>query len=329
VNLGIEAVEIRTEEDHDVRPYVMEKNIDWAYVDLPESFLKMSRMLTEVYLNKIEALKKWRLISSHRVSKRELLAIQQNLIRAIREGNRKAFIPMNFLNQAIKLEHAIGLLETQGVGVLDNYWKKLRTDKAKASSALLGNRNVIQAIEMTRNMVESGSRHPKISKLCSIVSQQLKQKPNSRIIVFANYRQSVAEIVEVLKRLDGVKPIMLIGQREGLSQKQQIQAIKDFGEGSFNVLVTTSIGEEGLDIPAMDLAVFYEPVPSEIRSIQRRGRVGRQIAGRVIVLITRNTRDEAYFWSARSKEKRMKSTLYGMKSAQARLGEKQNRLPEF
>ena len=50
---------------------------------------------------------------------------------------------------------------------------------------------------------------------------------------------------------------------------------------STSSLVATSIAEEGLDIPEVDLVVFYEPIPSEIRYIQRRGRTGRKTAGNV------------------------------------------------
>jgi Fanconi anemia group M protein len=82
----------------------------------------------------------------------------------------------------------------------------------------------------------------------------------------------------------------------------------------FNVLVATSVGEEGLDIEEVDLVIFYEPVPSEIRSIQRRGRTGRTKTGRVIFLITKGTRDEGYYWSSLHKEKRMRSILYDMKN---------------
>jgi Fanconi anemia group M protein len=85
--------------------------------------------------------------------------------------------------------------------------------------------------------------------------------------------------------------------------------IERFKEGVHNVLVCTAVGEEGLDIPATDLVVFYEPIPSEIRTIQRRGRTGRTRAGRVVMLITEGTRDQAYFYSARRKEHQMHQQL--------------------
>jgi Fanconi anemia group M protein len=115
---------------------------------------------------------------------------------------------------------------------------------------------------------------------------------------------------------EGIAAKEFIGQAnkegKGMKQEEQIRILRDFREGRFNVLVSTSIGEEGLDVPSVDYAVFYEPVPSAIRMIQRRGRVGRQMAGKVIFMITKGTRDEAYYWAAFHKEKRMRGILYDL-----------------
>jgi ERCC4-related helicase len=258
-------------------------------------------------------LRKFGFLRSRRVSKKDLLSLQNRLYQGIKEGERKAILGMSFVTPAIKLEHVITLLETQGIRVLEKYWKKLRDGKSKANERLIKNKNVSNAIWMTHSLFEQGSKHPKVGKLCSIVNQQLRETPDSKIIVFANYRESVKEIVSSLKNVEGARPVEFVGQREGMTQKEQNQRLSDFRDGKYNILVCTSIGEEGLDIPEMDLAVFYEPVPSGIRSIQRRGRVGRQKIGRIVLLITRGTRDEAYYWAARHKEKSMHKTLYGMK----------------
>jgi Fanconi anemia group M protein len=98
---------------------------------------------------------------------------------------------------------------------------------------------------------------------------------------------------------------------KGLSQKKQIATISRFREGEFSVLVATSVGEEGLDIPSTDVVIFYEPVPSEIRSIQRKGRTGRHGTGRIIVLVTRKTADETFQIVSRRREKAMAA---GMKN---------------
>ena len=75
------------------------------------------------------------------------------------------------------------------------------------------------------------------------------------------------------------------------------------------MLVSSSIGEEGLHVPDVDLVVFYEAVPSAIRSIQRKGRTGRTRPGRVIILLAEGTVDEAYYYSSIRRERFMKGLV--------------------
>ncbi len=99
---------------------------------------------------------------------------------------------------------------------------------------------------------------------------------------------------------------------KGLSQQKQIAALTRFRAGEFKVLIATSVGEEGLDVPATDMVIFYEAVPSEIRSIQRKGRTGRSGAGRVVILVTKGTGDEVYRHVSAAKEKQMHKSLKTM-----------------
>jgi len=98
-----------------------------------------------------------------------------------------------------------------------------------------------------------------------------------------------------------------------------MQLLEDFKEGKFNVLVASSVGEEGLDIPEVQTVMFYEPVASELRRIQRSGRTGRTKPGKVIYLITKGTKDEAYHWASERKQKKMKDMLYKLKEGQTTL----------
>lgn len=313
-NMGIDEVEVRSESDGDVTEWVKKKDMEWVYVDLPESFIHIRSMINEEYQKRISSIKKFGLLRGRRVSKKDLLSLQKNLYRGLKEGDRRAILIMSFVVQAIKLEHAITMLETQGITVLEKYWKKIREGKSRSDERLAKNKSISSAMHLTHSLFEQGSKHPKIGKLCSIITQQLAERPGSKIIIFANYRESVKDIASSLHRVGNAKPVEFVGQREGMTQKEQNQRLSDFRDGEYNILVCTSIGEEGLDIPSMDLAVFYEPVPSGIRSIQRRGRVGRQRVGKIIVLIARGTRDEAYHWSGMQKEKSMQKTLHGMKT---------------
>ena len=124
-------------------------------------------------------------------------------------------------------------------------------------------------------------------------------------------------MLKFLKDDPAIKAVRFVGQSsraddEGLSQKKQAEILQKFRAGEFNVLIATSVGEEGIDIPATDMVLFYEPVPSEIRSIQRKGRTGRARAGRVVVLMAKGTRDEAYYWISDRKEKTMNRQMQSL-----------------
>ena len=314
-NLGVEAVDIRTEKDADVRPYVQHKDVEQVKVKLPPSFVAIRGLITEVYEKKLKTLRKFGLTKPARlVSKKNLLAMQAEMMSRLHSGSRPSFAAVSVITQCIKLEHAIGLLETQGIRPLAQYWKKLQKDSSKAGKIICNDMKIQAAMKITAEMEARGSRHPKIPKLCSVVEGELRKNPDARIIVFANYRTSVDDIVSSLRNVEGARAVRFVGQKEGVTQKKQMETIRKFRDGEYNVLVATSVGEEGLDIPSANLAVFYEPVPSPLRSIQRRGRVGRADIGKVVMLITEGTRDEGYYWTSYHKEKRMKSILKGMKA---------------
>jgi len=296
-----------------LEPWVQEKHVEWVYVRLPDAFVELGKTLRKAYMDRLEKLRK---IGFNKpvgiISKRDLLALQQKLMTSPSRDYTK-FWGVSLVSQAIKLEHALGLLETQGITSLWNYFRKLSSSKAKSSRSVLKDKNVIKAMKLSEALENEGRKHPKMAKLSEIASRQLREKPGSKIILFANYREMVRELVKTLSNVEGARPGEFMGQKEGMTQNEQKQRIQEFKDGIYNILVTTSIGEEGIDIPEMELAIFYEPVPSEIRSIQRRGRVGRTKVGRVIILMAKGTRDEAYYWTAQRKESIMRKTLYEMK----------------
>lgn len=77
-------------------------------------------------------------------------------------------------------------------------------------------------------------------------------------------------------------------QISGMNQKMQKELIKQFKKGDYNVLVATSIGEEGLDIGEVDLIICYDLTSSPIKNVQRMGRTGRNRDGKVILLFSSN-----------------------------------------
>ena len=311
-NLGIEHIEVRTESSPDVKPYVQRIAFEWVKVELPGIYREVRSLLREMLKESLKPLAHFKLVSTYSpdISKREVLQAGSKINQEVARGNYEVGRLRMHQAKAIKLLHAIELLETQGLTALRAYLKKLREDKrAKSSRELMDDPRMRKVIYLLVQAKESGIDHPKMEKLKELVREQLGRKPNSKIIVFTNYRDTGRKIVEELRAM-GISAERFIGQASrgkdrGMSQKEQKETLERFSRGEFSVLVATSVGEEGLDVPEVDLVVFYEPVPSAIRSIQRRGRTGRHRPGRVVVLMAKGTRDEAYYWSSKRKEKGM------------------------
>jgi ERCC4-related helicase len=314
-NLGITAVEIRTEYDPDVVAYLHDLAVERIPVEAPDVSKQIRNLLQTVFDEQVERLKKIGFLAGKpKVSLKDLLAAGNEARRRLDSGVRDGRLYGAMTAQAIamKANHAIELAETQGLGSLRSYFDKMEADaRSKADVQFLKHAKVQEAMKLAR---ESEVEHPKLSKTGWVVREQFLRKPDSKVIVFAHYRETADRVTQALARLPGIRPVRFVGQASrgediGLSQKEQVDILERFKAGDVNAIVATSIGEEGLDIPQVDLVVFYEPVPSEIRTIQRRGRTGRSAAGRVVMLVTKDTRDEAYFYSARRKERKMHQEL--------------------
>ncbi|WP_297508722.1 DEAD/DEAH box helicase [Thermococcus sp.] len=310
-NLGIEHIEVRTESSPDVKPYVQKIAFEWVRVDLPGIYKEVRLILREMLKESLKPLANAGLVSSASpdIPKREVLQAGSKINQAVARGDYSLGSLMKHQAKAMKLHHAIELLETQGLTALRAYLKKLREDRSKSSRELMEDPRMRKVIYLLVQAKELGLDHPKMERLKELIRGQLEKKPDSKIIVFTNYRDTGRKIVEELNGM-GISAERFIGQSSrvndrGMSQREQKEILDRFSKGKFKVLVATSVGEEGLDVPEVDLVVFYEPVPSAIRSIQRRGRTGRHRPGKVVILMAKGTRDEAYYWSSRRKEKGM------------------------
>ena len=322
-NLGITNVEIRSELDEDVVKYTQDVRTDYVAVNVQEGMSRVVYLLKQIFDEQLTKLRGWGFLDPKKsVTTRDLLEAG-TVIRARLNSGRKSFQIFKAASTqalAMKINHAVELAETQGKGALENYFDKLvgeggEKGGSKASRDLVKDARFQQARTLLYGMERD---HPKLEKLAPILRQQFLAKPDSRIIVFTHYRDTCDLVTQMFGKIEGFRPVRFVGQASkgediGLNQKEQKEIIEKFQRGDFNILVSTSIAEEGLDIPSTDLVVFYEPVPSEIRTIQRRGRTGRRRAGRVIVLVTRDTKDEAYLWSSRKKEMQMRRELESLK----------------
>ncbi|MEX2680352.1 MAG: DEAD/DEAH box helicase [Candidatus Sigynarchaeota archaeon] len=329
--LFIDVVEVRDENDPDVQPYFHKTITEWKHVDLPPDFLGIIKSLQEEYDKVVDFVKEKKLVPDDRldrVNRKDMIDINKRVAARLKhctDAREKSdlFSILKILAVGLRLSYALELIETQGVNALLKYLEDADTASRKhdASNALRIFVDLVyqkRIIILAKDLVNKGVSHPKVSILTDIVTGFLKGHPESRAIVFANYRVTVAMIVDELKARGIAKVERFIGQQtsgrdKGMTQKKQAEIIERFHAGEIQVLVATSVAEEGLDIGEVDLVVFYDVVPSAIRTIQRRGRTGRKRRGKVIVLVARNTRDEAYYHAEKAKEIRMKGTLKEMK----------------
>ena len=331
-NLYIQNIVVKTEDDADVKPYFNPVDIDWVKIKMSDELAKIKENVDKALKIRLKALKNMGIIKTVSVGKKDILTARgrvQGEIARSANPDKELFRAVSILSAVINVQHAQELIETQGVQTFNKYVDRLRKKKTKAAKSLMWDDNFSRAIKLAKRAERHGWEHPKLREITKILKKELgddgqsklttsrfedKSDENaSKIMVFTQYRDTLEMIHQKLEK-EGIKSVKFFGQaskdgEKGLTQKEQKAIIKAFRMGEYDVLLSTSVAEEGIDIPAVDLVVLYEPVPSEVRMIQRRGRTGRKRTGKVKVLVTEGTRDEAYYWSSIRKEDNMKNQL--------------------
>jgi Fanconi anemia group M protein len=306
--LGIDSIEARSSSDPDVEPYIPGKEVEVIRIDKGrtiDSIIALLRPLMDKHLANLysHGLSPFRSVEN--LPRGRLLEIGRSIDKIKATGYK--YMAVYDYVYLLNLSHAYDLVATEGLYPFISYIDSLeaRPEKGKSVRSMLANPSVIDALRIAREAERNGEEHPKIPFLVGMIKARLEGKS---FIVFAQYRSTIEKITKVLN-LNGISARAFVGKKAGTTKDDQARTISDFREGRFRALVATSIGEEGLDIPTVDAVVFYEPVPNEIRNIQRKGRTGRIRFGSVIILVAKDTKDEKYLMVARLRERRMMDLL--------------------
>jgi Fanconi anemia group M protein len=312
-NLWIEQVVWMTEEDEEVSKYIPGIKVGWVRVKLPAEYEMIRNEIKRMIESVISRLRESGLLRMpiDAVNRKVLVGLMNRIRAEIDSGVKGPNIHyMTLLSAALSLYHAQELIESQHVYSLKHYLEEI-------SRSELRSHKTIASTPDFRNLVRMVSQctvdHSKVDALASTLEAHFAEKPGDRVLVFANIR-ATAEVLVGRLRDRGYRAALFIGRAEGkhgprMSQEEQMRTLKAFREGVYNVLVATSVGEEGLDIPECGLVVFYEPAVSGIRYIQRRGRTGRKLPGKAVILVTDKTVDEYYFREGYRRAKRMDKIL--------------------
>jgi Fanconi anemia group M protein len=342
VYLGLKHIEVRNEWDDDVRPYLSSRFLRWELIEMPSEIKHVMTKIDVIIQEHIKGLQRYssqaKNLTPNKLSKKALIEIQNRMRRNLGKRGGSLFHGLSLVSATIKLSHLRDMLTSQGVDVAKTYVSKLEKDGSRAAKKI--KKHALYP-EIKKDIKEIKGPQPKLEMTKEIIKQHFQEKKDARIMVFAEYRNTIDMLVPELETIDDVKPVKFIGQtrkggEKGMNQEEQKQTLDAFRNGEYNVLVSTSIGEEGIDIPITSLVLFYEPVPSAIRHIQRKGRTARDgLPGEVKILIMKDSRDEGYYWSSTKKEKtmygyvyRLKNILEGKKVAKRAI-ERQSKIEEY
>ncbi|GGO02875.1 DEAD/DEAH box helicase [Haloarcula pellucida] len=320
-NLGLSEVTVMTEDDADVAEYTHDTSVEWKRIELPDVVIEIRDAINEVVADRLAQLKDLGVTnkSSPDLSEREIQGMQAELRKLMDNDQSEGYQGMSLLAEIRKLRTAVTYVETQSVESLRRYFERLK-EAARSSGASKADQRLVSEPKIREAMRKAAAYddlHPKFRQTRMLLAETLGIENGERVIVFTESRDTAETLVNFLS--DHFSTQKFVGQSdtdgsEGMTQTEQQETLDRFRNGEFEVLVSTSVAEEGLDVPEVDLVMFYEPVPTAIRAIQRKGRTGRQAEGRVVVLLAEDTRDEAYFWKARNDQKRMKRELQNLKS---------------
>lgn len=302
--LCIARVEIRIEESMDLRPYLHKRKTELITLPLGPEITSLRDLFAKViqkYLDRLKNLNDPRLRDPLNITLYGVKTAGDTFLRSATARNANpAFSGMvrGVLGILASLAHALGLLTFHGIQPFYDKLLDLQTEYeaqgrklSKTKTELLSNNYFQELMTRLKVLVDNPNTvgHPKLDRAANMIIEHFikmdDQKQDTRVMVFAQYRGSAAELVKQLSKQEPlVKPTIFVGQATdtrggaGMKQSEQldvssfcipidVQVIQKFKNGDFNVLVATSIGEEGLDIGDVDLIICYDTSSSPVRMV--------------------------------------------------------------
>ncbi|KAF2634942.1 P-loop containing nucleoside triphosphate hydrolase protein [Massarina eburnea CBS 473.64] len=310
--LDISKVEIRTENSMDIRRFVHDRKVEkhvFTNNDELEMCLELFEKAIQPVFNKVAGLGVLYSSNPRDITPYGCMQARAKWLKDAGQHANQGFKSMiNAVFTVLgSVSQGLELLKFHGIGPFYMKIKEFRDDNAKSKSKYKKEICDSEAFKKLMARLQTGTSnenfigHPKLEFLQQVVIEHFVNAAEgvdtdsaatrqTRIMVFAHFRDSAEEIVRVLKKHEPmIKPHVFVGQQnsknsDGMDQKSQLAVIEKFKAGTYNTLVATSIGEEGLDIGEVDLIICYDSKASPIRMLQRMGRTGRKREGKIIML---------------------------------------------
>lgn len=332
--LDIARVEIRTEQSLDIRDYIHARNIDIQTFTNSEEMILCMDLLSKALQPNVDELR-----NLNAYWGRDPMSLTAYGLTKARQqwmssdaGRNASFGLKGKVNALFtvlaSLAHGIDLLKYHGIVPFYHHLVSFRSNTegkkgGKYQRQIVDDehfKKLMNHLQPWVNDVEFIG-HPKLAYLREVVLNHFmdageglggadgRSASNTRVMIFVHFRDSAEEVTRVLKRHEPIiRPHVFVGQAsakgsEGMDQKTQLSIVEKFKKGTYNTIVATSIGEEGLDIGEVDLIVCYDSSASPIRMLQRMGRTGRRRAGNIILLLMQGKEEESYIKAKDNYEK--------------------------
>ena len=171
------------------------------------------------------------------------------------------------------------LSDTDAVSVLEEY-TGLPTEDSQATPHERELKKSLQELLIRLKRLDS-IENPLLKAVKDKLIERFSQNPSSKGIMFVRTKKHASSICKWITNVPelaacGITPRVITGHtREtgaGMTQVDQEEVMKSFREGVCNLLVATSVAEEGLDVPACNLVIRFQHVSNEIAKTQTQGR---------------------------------------------------------
>ena len=201
-----------------------------------------------------------------------------------------------------KLTHILKTALTETYTSTLSYWdEKLASDESKSSMFLKNHQVVCDVISYIRTCDDAD--HPKVKRFRYLMRKGYV--PDIVGVVFVNNRVTGHTLKDIASS-EGKRAEVITGST---SVKQQHALLKKLASKEIDVLVATSVIEEGVSVPEVGYIINYSMPLTEISRIQRGGRTGRVGYGAIDYIILDHSFDVSMFHASRRGVETMKASL--------------------
>src|SRR3989338_4837967 len=214
-HLSIEEIELRSRVSEDVEPYIQKLEFQKIEVPFPQEFIELRVLLKRIFDSCVNKLRSSNFLHEP-ANKITLLKLQNRLAMQVAGRNFAAMHGMSLTATAIKISHAIELLETQTLSGLHTYLKGLQQQaidkKSKAVQSLVKTPEFQACFLSLEQLLEKKIEHPKIQELVVLTEKEFQSNENSKLIIFTQFRDTASLLHHHLSQIPQAKPAVFVGQ---------------------------------------------------------------------------------------------------------------------